>query len=573
MHFHKIPIHLKKYIVNQDYSLYTAIDQSTWKFIMKISIDFFAKHAHHVYLKGLEKTGITLNKIPKIKSINKHLIQFGWQAVCVRGFIPPQAFMEFQSLRILPIAADMRTHEHLTYTPSPDIVHEAAGHAPIIANKDYSKYLINYGEIASKAIMSSEDMNLYYAIRNLSDIKGKPRATKTEIKNCELELQKAYNNISYISESSLLSRMNWWTVEYGLVGNIEKPKIYGAGLLSSVGEGENCLQLNVKKIPFNLDCIKYNYDITEQQPQLFVTQNFKYLVKILNQLSEQMSYKIGGIKGLDAAIKAKTVCTIEIDKTLQISGIFEKYIKQNNKLVYIKTSSPTQLCYKNKEIKGHNTKYHYHGYSTPMGKIKKYNKSIDKLSNSELKKLNIKIGTTINLEFKSSLNVSGKIVDILKRKSIIILITFTNCNIIYKNQTLFKSSWGNFDMICGNSINSVYGGPCDKTPYYLNENNKGEYLKYNVPSYRKYNKRLNILHRKVGNLNNLEVTYEKLEKLYLEAKNKFPNEWLILYEILEATKDKKQYWANEIVEYLTRLINKNDDLGRAIRRGLDLIKF
>ena len=66
-----------------------------------------------------------------------------------------------------------------------------------------------------------------------------------------------------------------------------------------------------------------------------------------------MSYKIGGIKGLDAAIKAKTVCTIEIDQTLQISGIFEKYIKQNNKLVYIKTSSPTQLCYKNKEIKGH----------------------------------------------------------------------------------------------------------------------------------------------------------------------------------------------------------------------------
>ena len=78
--------------------------------------------------------------------------------------------MEFQSLKILPIAADMRSHEHLTYTPSPDIVHEAAGHAPIIANKDYANYLISYGEIASKAIMSKEDMNLYYAITNILSV-------------------------------------------------------------------------------------------------------------------------------------------------------------------------------------------------------------------------------------------------------------------------------------------------------------------------------------------------------------------------------------------------------------------
>ena len=320
--YKNIPKHLKKYTVNQDYSSYTDIDQSTWKFIMKISTNFFNKNAHRTYLKGLEKTGITINKIPKINSINNKLKKFGWQAVCVRGFIPPQAFMEFQSLKILPIAADMRSHNHLTYTPSPDIVHEAAGHAPIIANRDYSRYLISYGEIASKAIISSEDMQLYYAIRNLSDIKEKPSATKKEIKKCEIELNKAYKNVSYVSESSMLSRMNWWTVEYGLVGDIKNPKIYGAGLLSSVAESENCLKENVEKKPFNLKCINYNYDITEQQPQLFVTPDFKYLTRTLKKLSNTMSYKIGGIKGLEAAIKAKTVCTLEIDYTIQISGIF-----------------------------------------------------------------------------------------------------------------------------------------------------------------------------------------------------------------------------------------------------------
>ena len=244
-----IPRHLKKYIVNQNYSQYNEINQSTWRFIMKISIDFFKKYGHKIYIDGLDKTGITIDKIPKISDINNKLNKFNWSAIPVRGFIPPNAFMEFQSLKILPIAADMRTHKHLTYTPAPDIVHEAAGHAPIIANKDYSNYLINYGEVANKAIMSSEDMELYYAIRALSDIKEKSNVPKNEIKKYNQKLKKAYKNITYTSESALLSRMNWWTVEYGLIGDINNYKIYGAGLLSSVEESENCISDNIKKIP------------------------------------------------------------------------------------------------------------------------------------------------------------------------------------------------------------------------------------------------------------------------------------------------------------------------------------
>ena len=255
----RIPKHLKKYTIEQNYDNYTYIDQACWQFIMKISLDFFNKHADNIYCAGLHKTGITINKIPKINNINKKLSHIGWRAVCVRGFIPPHAFMEFQSLRILPIAAEMRSHKHLTYTPSPDIVHEAAGHAPIIANKDYSNYLVNYGDIAAKAIMSSEDMSLYYAIRDLSDIKENLNATKKEILKCKTALKKAYDNISYISEAAMLSRMNWWTVEYGLIGELNNPKIYGAGLLSSVGEGENSLTKKVKKLPFSLKCLKYNY--------------------------------------------------------------------------------------------------------------------------------------------------------------------------------------------------------------------------------------------------------------------------------------------------------------------------
>ena len=567
-----IPKHLKKYIVKQDYSSYTYIDQSCWKFIMKISVNFFTKNAHKVYLEGLEKTGITINKIPEIDLINKKLNNFGWSAVCVRGFIPPNAFMEFQSLKILPIAADMRSHHHLTYTPAPDIVHEAAGHAPIIADHDYSQYLIDYGEIASKAIMSSEDMALYYAIRDLSDIKEKESTTKEEIEYYESKLEDAYANITYLSESSILSRMNWWTVEYGLIGNIESPKIYGAGLLSSVGESENCLQNSIKKLPLNLDCINYNYDITEQQPQLFVTPTFIHLTKTLNKLSKKMSYKIGGEHGLKQAVKAKTICTIELDNMFQISGIVEKYILHKGNPIFVKTSGPTQLCYKNKEITNQGISFHKEGYSCPIGNIKKYNKPINKLDKVEQKELNIEINKTVNFEFVGSIKVRGDITKIYKKGGSIIVLTLKNCLIKHKNSILFDPSWGKFDLIAGNIINSVYGGPCDKVNFYKDANNIGKYKKYNKSSKIVFNKKLNNLHKELAEIKNVRKSLKLIENIYKKAIHNFPNEWLILYEILELTsKIKSAYWVEEIKINLKKLIKNNDDLGNAIKRGLDLI--
>ena len=236
-----IPPHLRQFIVDQGYDRYTAIDHAVWRYIMRISIDFFKDHAHGSYLEGLEKTGISINTIPIIDDMDLKLSEFGWGAVCVRGFIPPAAFMELQSLGILPIAADMRTMAHLTYTPAPDIVHEAAGHAPILANQEYADYLRKYGKVANKAIASDKDLAVYYAIRELSDIKENPASDNKMILKAEDDLNNAIANVHYVSEAAYLSRMNWWTVEYGLIGDKNNFKIYGAGLLSSVGESHNCL--------------------------------------------------------------------------------------------------------------------------------------------------------------------------------------------------------------------------------------------------------------------------------------------------------------------------------------------
>ena len=110
--------------------------------------------------------------------MNEKLSQLGWAAVGVRGFIPPAVFTELQALGVLAIAADIRTHEHIEYTPAPDIVHESAGHAPIIANARYAEYLKRCGLVGFKAIATVEDQAVFEAIRNLSVVKEDPTATR-----------------------------------------------------------------------------------------------------------------------------------------------------------------------------------------------------------------------------------------------------------------------------------------------------------------------------------------------------------------------------------------------------------
>ena len=566
-----IPKHLKQYIVKQNYQDYNYIDQACWRFIMKISTDFFKVNADNTYIDGLNKTGITLNKIPRIKSIDKKLSKFGWRAVCVRGFIPPNAFMEFQSLKILPIAADMRNHEHITYTPSPDIVHEAAGHAPIISNKDYAQYLINYGEIAVKAIMSDEDLDIYYAIRDLSDIKENINATSKEIKKLEKNLNKAIQSISYISESAMLARMNWWTVEYGLIGDTKNPKIYGAGLLSSVAESENCFKKSVQKIPFDIDCINYSYDITEQQPQLFVTPNYKFLSKELRKLSKKMAYKIGGLDGLKTAEKANTLCTVEFDKLIQVSGVVQKFIADENNIInFVSFTGPSQICFNNKELLHHGADYHIHGYSSPIGKLSQYKKPINKLSNNEIKKLNLCKNQKVTLEFENNISVNGTVEKILKKKLKIIIITFKNCTVKYNEKILFEPEWGNYDLICGSKITSVFGGPCDSSKYYEKiKLKKSRYKKYNLKKNKK-NKNI-ILNNFFKKIKNKKDDINELYKIYQSMKLKNVNDWLLKYEFLNITNcDRTIDWVNDIYMELEQISNQNNDLSRAIKRGIKL---
>ena len=117
---------------------------------MRQNIFFLKEYAHKVYFQGLLDTGISFERIPRIQEMNDILAKIGWGAVAVDGFIPPAAFMEFQAYKVLVIACDMRQIHHIEYTPAPDIVHEAAGHAPIIVDREYSNICSDLARSARK---------------------------------------------------------------------------------------------------------------------------------------------------------------------------------------------------------------------------------------------------------------------------------------------------------------------------------------------------------------------------------------------------------------------------------------
>jgi phenylalanine-4-hydroxylase len=240
--------------------------------------------------------------------------------VAVRGFIPPAVFTELQTLGVLAIAADIRTHEHIDYTPAPDIVHESAGHAPILANRRYAEYLKRCGLVGFRAIGSSEDEAVFHAIRHLSVVKEDPAATPAEVQLAEERLHAAAASRRFVSESTRASRLYWWTAEYGLVGSLAEPRLFGAGLLSSIGEAQSCLGPGVRRVPLSLEAVETDYDITRKQPQLFVARDFEHLFDVLEQFEATLAFKRGGDYGLEQAIRARTVNHLVLSDGRALTG-------------------------------------------------------------------------------------------------------------------------------------------------------------------------------------------------------------------------------------------------------------
>ncbi|MDY8134595.1 aromatic amino acid hydroxylase [Aquimarina sp. 2201CG5-10] len=567
----RLPPHLKQFIKPQNYEEYTSINQAVWRYVMRKNIASLSKVAHKSYLEGLKKTGIGIDEIPSMYGMNRILKEIGWAAVAVDGFIPPNAFMEFQAYNILVIASDIRQLENIEYTPAPDIIHEAAGHAPIIANPDYAEYLRRFGKIGCKAISSKRDYDIYEAVRLLSILKEAHNTDPSAIEDAEKRIFELQNQKEDPSEMALIRNLHWWTVEYGLIGSTDEPKIYGAGLLSSIGESEWCMTDNVKKLAYSPEAAFQDFDITKPQPQLFVTPDFAYLCQVLEEFADTMALRKGGHRGLAKLIESENLGTIELSTGLQISGIFTRMIKnEDNEVIYFETKGPTALSFREKELIGHGVDAHPDGLRSPLGKLKGINLAIENMSPRDLKAYNFYDGEYIEFEFESGITVAGlNITGIRNIQGELILIQFSECTITYKGEFLFKPEWGTFDLAVGKEIVSAFSGPADDYSFDLvTHTTETNTIKRTHSS---KEEELHSLYQAVKNVRNGENTKFSLEAVFAILKKDHGEDWLLPIEIYELVYDRDQNFAENIIQHLEKIKAERPEIKNLIDSGIDII--
>jgi phenylalanine-4-hydroxylase len=425
--------------------------------------------------------------------------------------------------------------------------------------------------VGAKAFSTPFDRKIYEAIRHLSILKADPYTDHERILQAEKNLEKLGKLKTEPSELSLIRNLHWWTVEYGLIGDLNNPKIYGAGLLSSIAESYHCLQPVVKKIPYTLDAVNYSFDITEPQPQLFVTPDFTSLSDVLDEFADSMAFRKGGSEGMKKAIQSEDTATVVYSSGLQISGTFTEVMEKNGEPVYIRTTGPTNLNYADKELQGHDKKYHSHGFGSPVGKISHLAVPLENFSDEELGQIGLNIGEKAELEFTSGVKVAGVLRDKTFRNGKLLLLSFFDCRVTYEGKSLFQPEWGIYDMAVGSRIVSAFAGPADPD---------GFGLEYPVPEEKTHRivhsekaRELHSLYQQVREIRETNCAFATLPAIWEELKTGHQEDWLCSLEILELLKEKNinDGFYSEVRDFLMTKRSESQTMKKLINDGLAML--
>ena len=278
---------VRKYSVDQNYSAYSHEDHETWRIATSALERVLVGQTAVDYTVAFESTGMSKNFVPSLERINEALEQFGWKAIVVDGFIPPDVFMLLQAHSILPISREIRARNQLGYTPIPDILHEAAGHLPMLKVEGYRLFLQRLGEIGAKTVLTPVDMAVYESGKNLAELLAMEDSDQDVIEQARFAVREAVadSRKQETSPARRLARFHWWTVEYGLVG--PEHRIYGAGLLSSASEAHSYAE--VPHHTLSMECCERSFDIDHAQPCYFVADSWDHLQAELDNLEQMVA--------------------------------------------------------------------------------------------------------------------------------------------------------------------------------------------------------------------------------------------------------------------------------------------
>lgn len=229
------------YLIQQDYSAYTGEQHSVWGELVGRVLPNVEKHAAREYLEGFQIIGLQPDRLPNLASISSRLgPRTRWSSTPVSGFLPAPAFFEMLANRLFPTTTWLRSRESLEYTPEPDIFHDVFGHVPMHAHKVFGDFLQHYGRVCA-AVQDAQ------------------------------VLEK-------------LGRLFWYTVEFGLIRQDGRIKVYGSGVISSQGECRNVINGGCAVHNFSLDeVINTPVKVDELQKVLFAVENFDQIYEAMEE--------------------------------------------------------------------------------------------------------------------------------------------------------------------------------------------------------------------------------------------------------------------------------------------------
>ena len=235
------------YLVEQDWNSYTAEQHDVWAELVRRRMPQLRQHACQEYLDGFEQIGLRDDQLPDLKAISSRLqLRTGWQSTPVSGFLPPDAFFEMLSARMFPTTIWLRGRDSLEYTPEPDIFHDVFGHVPLHAHPVFGDFLQHYGQACSGLISNPEALER-------------------------------------------MGRVFWFTVEFGVIRQQGKLKVYGSGLISSHGECSRVLAGGCEVRDFDLDeVMNQSFDTGAMQPVLYAVESFDQIYEATRLAEERL---------------------------------------------------------------------------------------------------------------------------------------------------------------------------------------------------------------------------------------------------------------------------------------------
>jgi phenylalanine-4-hydroxylase len=230
-------------MLQQNYANYTNTDHQVWSILFERQTALLQKHADSAFLEGLNLAGFQPNAIPDFSKVNQNLGKLtGWEIVAVPGIVADDVFFRMLSEKRFPCTTWIRKMEQLDYLEEPDMFHDVYGHVPLLSDESYGNFLIGLSKIALKHI-------------------GNPWAIE------------------------LLSRVYWYTIEFGLIQSSDDLKIYGAGIISSQGETPYSVSPEVPKHKFDVTAImNASYIKSEFQKQYFIIESYEQLYSSLDEI-------------------------------------------------------------------------------------------------------------------------------------------------------------------------------------------------------------------------------------------------------------------------------------------------